>query len=200
MFLCPSFPFSSWQCSVRIWVSVSIQTSLFSKESREWGCESVWKRKLVGHRIWLRDLCTLKFGRLGKALSRSQQSPSCFLASQLVLHMSQHLNTLSNIKPILHGTGAGGGSPPPPHFLKKKLRNTQFQIKGIFVGIGIFVWRTLPKHPNIRLVRFDPISSVVSLKTIICTKLHSVVDFCVFTCQVIVYAQTMVSFFIKVLK
>ena len=59
---------------------------------------------------------------------------------------------------------AGGGAPP---FWKTKiiikLRNTHFQIKGIFDGIRIFVWQTSPTHPNLWLVRFDPMSSVVSL-------------------------------------
>ena len=59
---------------------------------------------------------------------------------------------------------AGGGAPP---FLKTKilikLRNTHFKIKGIFDGIRIFVWQTSPTHPNLWLVRFDPMSSVVSL-------------------------------------
>ena len=48
-----------------------------------------------------------------------------------------------------------------PHFLKKKKekkRNTHLQIKGIFDGIRIFDWQTSPKHPNLWLVRFDPIS------------------------------------------
>ena len=53
-----------------------------------------------------------------------------------------------------------------PHFLKTKiiikLKDAHFQIKGIFGGIRIFVWRTSPTHPNLWLVRFDPISSLVS--------------------------------------
>ena len=48
-----------------------------------------------------------------------------------------------------------GWGPGPSHFGKKiKLRNTHFQIKGIFDGIRIFDWRTSPKHPNLWLVRF----------------------------------------------
>ena len=43
-------------------------------------------------------------------------------------------------------------------FWGKKKRNIQFQIKGIFDGIGIFDWQTSPKHPNLWLVRFDLIS------------------------------------------
>ena len=54
---------------------------------------------------------------------------------------------------------------------------------------------------NIWLVRFDPISSVVSLKTNIFTKLHSAVDLCVFTSQVMYYMYKQWSlYFIKVLK
>ena len=53
------------------------------------------------------------------------------------------------------GRGWGGAA---PHFLKKKKRNTHFEIKGIFDRIGIFDWQTSPKHPNLWLVRFDPIS------------------------------------------
>ena len=57
--LSTSFPSSSWQCSVRIWLSVSKQTSLQKLQLRAWSfCESVWRRKLVGYRIWLRDLWT----------------------------------------------------------------------------------------------------------------------------------------------
>ena len=46
-----------------------------------------------------------------------------------------------------------------PHFLKKKekKRNIHFQVKGIFHRIRIFDWQTSPKHPNLWLVRFDPI-------------------------------------------
>ena len=62
-------------------------------------------------------------------------------------------------------TARAGGAGGAPHFLKTKiiikLRNTHFQIKGIFDGIRIFVWQTSPTHPNLWLVRFDPISSVV---------------------------------------
>ena len=42
--------------------------------------------------------------------------------------------------------GGGGGGGRSPTLKKKKLRNTQFQIKGIFDRIRIFVWRTSPKH------------------------------------------------------
>ena len=54
----------------------------------------------------------------------------------------------------------GGGGAGSPHFLKKnnKLRNTHFLIKGIFDWIRILDWRTSPEHPNLWLVRFDPVS------------------------------------------
>ena len=45
--------------------------------------------------------------------------------------------------------GRGAGEASPPFFWKKK---------GIFGGKRIFDWRTLPKYPNLWLVRFDPIS------------------------------------------
>ena len=38
------------------------------------------------------------------------------------------------------------------------LGNTHFQIKWIFDEIRIFDWQTSPKHPNLWLVCFDPIS------------------------------------------
>ena len=97
---------------------------------------------------------------------------------------------------VLSLIGRGWGVQGLPAFWKKKLRNIHFQIKRIFDGIRIFVWRTSPKHLNLWLVRFDPISSV-SHKTTIFTKLHLVVDFCVFTSHArdVVYAQTMESFF-----
>ena len=57
------------------------------------------------------------------------------------------------------GRGWEGGGAGPPHFSKKKkLRNTHFLIKGIFDGIRILDWRTSPEHPNLWLVRFDPLS------------------------------------------
>ena len=90
-----------------------------------------------------------------------------------------------------NNTVLGGRASP---LFEKKLRNTHFQIKRIFDGIRIVVWRTSPKHPNLWLVRFDPISSEVSLKTTIFTKLHLVgVDFCVQPGD-IVYAQKMECF------
>ena len=101
------------------------------------------------------------------------------------------------------GRGWGGGGQDPPTFCKKiiiKLRNTHFVIKGIFDGIRIIDWRTSPEHPNLWLVRFDPISygnlqNDYLYKTALSRRLlrfHQPGD--------VVYAQTMESFFIKVLK
>ena len=52
------------------------------------------------------------------------------------------------------GKGCGGITPPPPAQSLEKviiLRNTHFQIEGIFDGIRIFDWRTSPR--NLWLVR-----------------------------------------------
>ena len=86
------------------------------------------------------------------------------------IHTRYVFNFNCRLQPLLYhraraGRRAGGGGsmpppPPTPHFLEKIiiLRNTHFQIKGIFDGITIFDWRTSPKHRNLWLVRFDPIS------------------------------------------
>ena len=61
-----------------------------------------------------------------------------------------------------YGLGRGRGSPFFENKIILKSRSTHFQIKGIFDGIRIFVWQTSPTHPNLWLVRFDPISSVAN--------------------------------------
>ena len=110
-----------------------------------------------------------------------------------------------NISGPTQWEGLGGPLPPPPqHFLKKNkiklINSTHFQIQGIFDGIRIFNWQTSQKNPNLWLVRFGPISygepqndylykSVLSRRL---RRFHQPGD--------IVYAQTMESFFIKVLK
>ena len=75
----------------------------------------------------------------------------------------------------LRARAGGGALARAPALFGKKLRNTHFQIKGIFDGIRIFVSRT-----KLWLVHLNPISSVLSLKT----KPHLAVHFCVFTSQV----------------
>ena len=94
------------------------------------------------------------------------------------------------------GGVAGGGGAGPLHFLKKiKLRNTHFLIKGISDGIRILDWRTSPKHPNLWLVRFGKLQNDYLYKTTLTRRLlrfQQPGD--------VVYAQTMESFFIKVLK
>ena len=97
----------------------------------------------------------------------------------------------------------GPPSPPPPHLLKKnpiKLGNTHFQIKGIFDGIRVLDWRNLPKHPNLLLVHFDPIShgkpqNDYLYKTVLSRRLlrfHRPGD--------VVYAQTMETFLSRFLN
>ena len=79
------------------------------------------------------------------------------------------------------------GPPPPPSFWKKNitLRNTHFQIKGIFDGIRVLDWRSLPMHPNLWLVHFDPISHGKPQNAYLYkTALSRIVDFCVFTSRV----------------
>ena len=97
------------------------------------------------------------------------------------------------------GKGLWGGRSPLPPFWKRnwiKLRNTHFLIKGIFDGIRILDRQTSPKHLNLWLVRFDPLSlnDYLYKTTLSCRLLrfHQSGD--------VVYAQTIESFLIKFLK
>ena len=85
--------------------------------------------------------------------------------SSLENHTRYQTKTIPVFRPKLSDSNRarGEGGPGPPHILekkkrKKKKRNTNFQIKGIFDRIRIFDRQASPKHPNLWLVRFDPIS------------------------------------------
>ena len=84
---------------------------------------SVWRRKLVGYRIWLRDLCTGLFVGWGKP----SPAPSYLLRPFWLLSLSfiRHntLNTLSTIKPILHSKWTDPISQTLKKFLTKKFHN-----------------------------------------------------------------------------
>ena len=77
----------------------------------------------------------------------------CFLFVQNSTELNSILRARAKV-----GAGRGGRGRASPLFKKKKKRNTHFLIKGIFDGIRMLDWRTSPDHPNLWLVRFDPIS------------------------------------------
>ena len=84
--------------------------------------------------------------------------------------------------------GWGGGGGAAPHFLKKKtesLMEKEYSTGGPRRSIQIDDWSVSILYHKVSTRGNEvPYSLLVSLKTTFFTKLHLVVDFCVFTSQV----------------